>query len=103
MSEITDMSHAELIRRYNEVEDLKRSVNNTRNKLKDEIIRRVQTNNGASLQMGSHDVEIQIVASARVKPIVEIEREFGEEWMRENRSRLTKPSESQRLKITRHV
>jgi len=44
-------------------------------------------------------ITIQYIAGDRMKPIKELELEFGEEWVDEHRRRLQKTVESKKLKI----
>tara|TARA_B100000900_G_scaffold392303_1_gene387666 strand:+ start:369 stop:677 length:309 start_codon:yes stop_codon:yes gene_type:complete len=96
---VKKLNNRQLLKKYEELIEarltLSREIKEAKGILQDRIIK--SENN--QITTNTKRVYIQYSTGDRVKPIKELETEFGEEWVDEHRRRLQKTVESQKLKI----
>lgn len=93
------MNNRDLLRTYEAKVDERLKLNREIKALRDVITGRIVKNDSQEMTTNTKRVTIQYINADRVKSIKEIEEEYGEEWIDENRRRLVKPIESKKLKI----
>jgi hypothetical protein len=88
-----------LVERYDELKKERKSVDKEIAAIKEEVMTRIQESEFNEIETEVSNITVKVVEVTRVKSLNEIEDEFGAEWMDENRRRLTKTVESQRLYV----
>ena len=94
-----ETTNEDLLRQYKELVDERLTINRRIKVVKEELTDRIVSSEDHAIETATQRASIMHITGDRVKSIKEIEEEYGEEWVDENRRRLTKTIESKKLKI----
>mgnify|MGYP004462790569 CR=1 FL=1 len=97
--DVKKLNNKDLLRQYEQKIDNRLQLNREIKALRDLIIDRIVKSDADEIITPTKRVFIQYISADRVKSIKEIESEYGEEWIDENRRRLVKLIETKKLKI----
>ena len=93
------LNNRDLLRAYERKTEERLKLNREIKVLRDVMTDRIVSSEDHQMTTETKRVTIQYINADRVKSIKEIEDEYGEEWIDENRRRLVKPVESKKIKI----
>jgi hypothetical protein len=96
---VKKLNNVQLIRQYEKLVDERLSLNRKIKQTKDAIEDRIVRSECNQITTTTKRISIQYISGDRMKPIKELEEEFGEKWVDEHRRRLQKTVESKKLKI----
>ena len=93
------LNNRDLLRAYERKVEERLKLNREIKVLRDTMTDRIVSSEDHQMVTETKRVTIQYINTDRVKSIKEIEDEYGEEWIDDNRRRLVKPVESKKIKI----
>ena len=96
---IKKLNNKQLLGQYEKLLEERLTLNRKIKEAKDILQDRIVRSENNQITTNTKRVSIQYITGDRMKPIKELEDEFGEEWVDEHRRRLQKPVESKKLKI----
>jgi len=96
---VKKLNNNQLVKKYQTLMDerlgLSRQINQAKLAIEDRIVK----SECKEIITQTKRITIQYITGDRMRPIKELEAEFGEEWIDENRRRLQKTVESKKIKI----
>ena len=96
---VKKLNDVQLVKKYEKLVDERLKINREIKQVADVMKDRIVRNEDSHMLTPTKRVYIQYITGDRMKPIKELEEEFGEEWVDEHRRRLEKTVESKKLKI----
>ena len=96
---IKKLNNKQLLGQYEKLLEQRLTLNRKIKEAKDILQDRIVRSENNQITTNTKRVSIQYITGDRMKPIKELEDEFGEEWVDEHRRRLQKTGESKKLKI----
>ena len=96
---VKKLNNNQLVKKYETLIDDRLALNREIRQAKLAIEDRIVKSECKEITTRTKRITIQYITGDRMRPIKELEAEFGEEWIDENRRRLQKTVESKKLKI----
>ena len=96
---VKKLNNNQLVKKYQTLIDERLGLNRQINQAKLAIEDRIVKSECKEITTRTKRITIQYITGDRMRPIKELEAEFGEEWIDEHRRRLQKTVESKKLKI----
>ena len=96
---VKKLNDVQLVKKYEKLVDERLKINREIKQVADVMKDRIVRSEDNHMVTPTKRVYIQYITGDRMKPIKELEEEFGEEWVDEHRRRLQKTVESKKLKI----
>ena len=96
---IKKLNNKQLLGQYEKLLEERLALNSKIKEAKETLQDRIVRSENNQITTNTKRVSIQYTTGDRMKPIKELEDEFGEEWVDEHRRRLQKTVESKKLKI----
>tara|TARA_B100001250_G_C19756564_1_gene770388 strand:- start:1273 stop:1581 length:309 start_codon:yes stop_codon:yes gene_type:complete len=96
---IKKLNNVQLVREYEKLVDERKEINRRIKHAKEALEDRIVKSECKQITTPTKRITIQYSAGDRMKPIKELEAEFGEAWVDEHRRRIQKTVESKKLKI----
>ncbi len=96
---IKRLNDDQLVKKYEKLLDERLGLNREIKQAKLAIEDRIVKSGSKEIITRTKRVSIQYITGDRMRPIKELETEFGEVWIDKNRRRLQKTVESKKLKI----
>ena len=96
---VKKLNDVQLVKKYEKLVDERLKINREIKQVADVMKDRIVRSEDSHMLTPTKRVYIQYITGDRMKPIKELEEEFGEEWVDEHRRRLQKTVESKKLKI----
>lgn len=96
---VKKLNDVQLVKKYEKLVDERLKINREIKQVADVMKDRIVRSESNHMLTPTKRVYIQYITGDRMKPIKELEEEFGEAWVDEHRRRLQKTVESKKLKI----
>ena len=96
---VKKLNDVQLVKKYEKLVDERLKINREIKQVSDVMKDRIVRSDDKHMVTPTKRVYIQYSTGDRMKPIKELEEEFGEAWVDEHRRRLQKTVESKKLKI----
>ena len=96
---IKRLNNVQLVREYEKLVDQRVALNRQIKQAKEALEDRIVKSEFKQITTPTKRISIQYIVGDRMKPIKELEAEFGEKWVDKHRRRIQKTVESKKLKI----